>query len=374
MARTKAISLLQAVGANADLAEIYGLVIEGVRKETLAGALKSDLYTGNPIVGSVEFKRFVNAVSQNYGTARLAHKGAAVVAPPVTVNLDQKKEIVEEVAKFDLDTFGVGNLMARRAINHIDTLASDLDTAFFAAAHEAATKVSGITGENVSAELETFIQMLETVKNSYVTGVPRHLMAIVGTPAFYGSIRSYLDVLPAGNVDSAAEEFGLFHGVRVYSSIYLPEETDALLLIRGALAQPVVTYPYTEPEKIQLSNDYAVQLFYNYGVKALTPDLIFSIAESELGSLTVTSSKIAEDTTNTKISVAEQVKAGRMFVYKTHSSTAPTVTFDADLTDWTALPVTGVIAATNGHKITVAEVTSEGKARRSGNATIQVGA
>jgi hypothetical protein len=38
-----------------------------------------------------------------------------------------------------------------------------------------------------------------------------------------------------------------------------------------------VTYPYSEPEKIPLSNDYAVSLFFNYGVKALTDDLIFKI-------------------------------------------------------------------------------------------------
>ena len=37
---------------------------------------------------------------------------------------------------------------------------------------------------------------------------------------------------------------------------------------------------YGDPEKIQLSNDYAVRLFYDYGTKALTPDLIFKLQTS----------------------------------------------------------------------------------------------
>ena len=49
------------------------------------------------------------------------------------MNLDQHREIVEEAAKFHLDTFGVGNIMARRADNHVDTVAAELDEAFFKA-------------------------------------------------------------------------------------------------------------------------------------------------------------------------------------------------------------------------------------------------
>ena len=46
-------------------------------------------------------------------------------------------------------------------------------------------------------------------------------------------------------------------------------------MVRGAVAQPVVVNQYGAPEKIPLSNDYAVSLFYDYGTKALTPDLIY---------------------------------------------------------------------------------------------------
>lgn len=130
MARTKAISLIQSGSTKVELSELSGLVISNIQKETLASGLKSQSYTGNPASGSVEYKRFKNSVSQEYGTARAAGKGTALTIPPTTVNLNVHKEIVEEAAKFDLDTFGVGNIMARRADNHVDTVAAEFDTAF----------------------------------------------------------------------------------------------------------------------------------------------------------------------------------------------------------------------------------------------------
>ena len=131
MARTNAISLLAGASTPATLAEIYGLVIENVQKSTLSTSLKSQQYTGNPAAGSVEFKRFANSEAKTYGTARTAAKGDKITVPPTTVNLSTHKEIVEEVAKFDLDTFGVAGIMQRRADNHVLTMAADLDRAFF---------------------------------------------------------------------------------------------------------------------------------------------------------------------------------------------------------------------------------------------------
>lgn len=276
MARQKAISLLQAAGVKADLQEIYGIVIDNVRKATLCESMKSQAYTGNPAAGSVEFKRFENATAKAYGTARTANKGDVITAPPITVNLSVHQEIVEECAKFDLDTFGIGNIMARRAANHIDTMATDLDIAFFAAAGTAATAAT-ITAATAAAKLEEAIVQLETTKNKHVKGVPRNMIIAVVSPTFYSEIRTTLDSLPASNVDSAAEEFAMYHGVRVYSGLNLPVGVSALVMAVGSVGLPVVAYPYGEPEKLPLSNDYATALFYDYGVGALTPDLILKI-------------------------------------------------------------------------------------------------
>ena len=277
MARQKAISLLQAAaGTKADLKEIYGIVIDNIQKDTLSSSVKSQAYTGNPAAGSVEFKRFTNSSAKPYGTARTALKGDAITVPPVTVNLGTHREIVEEAAKFDLDTLGVGSVMARRVANHIDAVVSDLDIAFFAAAGTAATAVTP-TGTTAVEKLEEAILTLETVKNDYVRGVPRNMIVAVVAPAFYSAIRTKLDSLPNANVDTVAEEFGMYHGVRVYNGLNLPDGVDAIVMATGAVAQPVVTYQYGEPEKIPMSNDFAVSMFYDYGVKALTPDLIFKL-------------------------------------------------------------------------------------------------
>ena len=288
MARTNAISILSGASTPATLAEIYGLVIENVQKATLSTALKSQQYTGNPATGSVEFKRFVNSTAKAYGTARTAGSGDKLTAPPTTVNLNQHKEIVEEVAKFDLDTFGVANIMRRRADNHVLTMSAGLDRDFFAAGATEGTAFTPGTGVTAIQDiLESMIQTLETLHNDYVDGVDRSLMNIVLTPAKYGEIRKYLDTQSNPNVDTAAEEFGMYHGVRVYSCTRLPVTTtgsngsektvttNGLLMINGAIAQPVVVTPYGNPEKIPLSNDYAVSLFYDYGTKVLTPDMVF---------------------------------------------------------------------------------------------------
>ncbi|GBF67745.1 hypothetical protein LAWASA_416 [Lawsonibacter asaccharolyticus] len=283
MARTKAISLIQNGATKVELAELSGLVIQNIQKDTLASGLKSQSYTGNPASGSVEYRRFKNSVSQDYGTARAAGKGTALTVPPTTVNLNTHKEIVEEAAKFDLDTFGVGNIMARRADNHVDTVAAEFDTAFFQAAFDEGTAFTAPAGATDPGKIvEALIQTLETVKNDFVRGVPRNIMRLVLSPAFYGDMRDYLDkTVHNANVDTAAEDFTTFHGVRVYSSVFLPANAKAVIMIEGAIAQPAVIYPYKDPEKIPLSNDYGVSMFYDFGTKVLTPDLVFTYSVTE---------------------------------------------------------------------------------------------
>lgn len=283
MARTKAISLIQNGATKVELAELSGLVIQNIQKDTLASGLKSQSYTGNPASGSVEYRRFKNSVSQDYGTARAAGKGTALTVPPTTVNLNTHKEIVEEAAKFDLDTFGVGNIMARRADNHVDTVAAEFDTAFFQAAFDEGTAFTAPANATDPGKIvEALIQTLETVKNDFVRGVPRNIMRLVLSPAFYGDMRDYLDkTVHNANVDTAAEDFTTFHGVRVYSSVFLPANAKAVIMIEGAIAQPAVIYPYKDPEKIPLSNDYGVSMFYDFGTKVLTPDLVFTYSVTE---------------------------------------------------------------------------------------------
>lgn len=373
MARTATFSILQAVGQNASLKEVYGAVIEGVRKNTLAGSLKNQSYSGNPAAGSVEYKRFVNSKSQAYGTARAANAGNKITVPPIILNIDTRKEIVEEVTKADLDMFGVGSIMARRAQNHLETLESDIDTAFFAALATAATEIdlTGITALN--EQLEKAVQTLETVKNDYVTGVPRNRIYIVGTPAWVGKYRNYLDALPRASVDTAAEDFETFHGVRIFSSIYLPAGVDAIVTIEGAIGMPVIVDQYGDPEKIPLSNDWAVSMFYTYGVKVLTTDLVFKVSSTpgtlvELDVASVAGTVAVNDTIITVDPAA--AGTGHKYVYKLGTTSYSSVAYNQDLTSWTDLDETGLVAAGTSTKITVAKVTTAGFACGRGIAAI----
>ena len=108
------------------LSELYGRVIENVMKNLVSAGMKNQDLSGNPASGSVEAKRFVNAASKAYGTARAAGKGDAVKAKPVTVAIDTDREIVEELEQKDVTLYGVDGVMERRAANHVLRMTAEL--------------------------------------------------------------------------------------------------------------------------------------------------------------------------------------------------------------------------------------------------------
>lgn len=274
MPRITALNILLETDGKEYLAELYGRVIEGVQKALISAGMKNMDLSGDPVSGTVEAKRFVNATSKDYGSARTNGKGDAVKAQPVTVALDKDKEIVEELEQKDIRLYGVDGVLDRRAKNHILRMAAELDNAFFSAAATAATEVEIDNTTPIEEQLETVIQVCENTKNSFVDGVPRSMMNLVCSTAAYGKIRNALDKMSRANVDTSAEEFLGWHGVRAYSCVNLPAGCDFLVMVDGAVAQPVMADQYVA-EKIPLSNAYGVSLFYHYGTKVVTPDLIF---------------------------------------------------------------------------------------------------
>ena len=274
MPRIQSLSILTTPDGKDYLAELYGKTIENVEKALISGPMKNRDLSGDPEAGSVEAKRFSNATSQAYGTARANGKGNNVKAKPVTVAIDTDKEIVEELEEKDIKLYGVDGVLERRARNHVARMDAELDNAFFTAAESAATEVDLSSYTTVEEELEAIIQECETTKNDYVDGVPRSMMNLVLSPRYYGKVRNNLDKMENSNVDTAAEEFYSWHGVRAQSCVHLPTGCDYLLMVDGAVAQPVMSAPYTA-EKIPLSEAYGVSLFYHYGTKVVMPDLIF---------------------------------------------------------------------------------------------------
>lgn len=274
MSRITSLNILLESEGKDYLAELYGRVIENVQKNLISAGMKNMDLSGDPSSGTVEAKRFANATSKAYGTARTAGKGDAVTARPVTVALDTDKEIVEELEEKDVRLYGVDGVLDRRAANHVLRMAAELDTAFFAAADTAATEVTVDTTAAIEDQLETVIQACENTKNDFVDGVPRAMMNLVCSTSTYGKIRNALDKTQRSNVDTSAEEFLAWHGVNTQSCVNLPTGCDFLVMVNGAVAQPVMADQYVA-EKIPLSNAYGVELFYHYGTKVVTPDLIF---------------------------------------------------------------------------------------------------
>jgi len=280
MARIESLNMLTTEAGKGYLAELYGKTIGGVMKSLVSVGMKNTELSGDPVAGSVEAKRFANATPQNYGTARAAGKGNAVKAAAVTVAINTDKEIVEELEEKDVRLYGVEGVLDKRAKNHVLRMASALDTEFFQVAADAAVEVEvDLATAAIEDILEAVIQECENTQNEFVDGVPRELMHLTLNTAYYGKIRNNLDKQTRSNVDTAAEEFYTWHGVECKSCVHLPTGVPFILQVAGSVAQPIMTDQYTA-EKIPLSEAYGVELFYHYGTKAVTPDLIFKPKQS----------------------------------------------------------------------------------------------
>lgn len=292
MARIDSLSILLESSGKDKLAEKYGPVIDNLQKSTISGALKNVELSGDPTTGTVEAKRFVNASSAAYGTARSAAQGTNIKAKPVVVAINTDKEIIEEIEEKDVKLYGVDNVISRRVSNHGKSMERELERAFFMEAKTAGTALT-LTATAINEKVEELIQSIENTKNDYVDGVDRDMISVVLDTATYGALRSFLDTgVNNANINTAGNEFGMFHGVRVYSSVYLPVTTEDAAdnkttttttnmvgLVDGAIAQPVMP-TVADPVKIQLSNAIGFGIFYSYGTKAVMPDLIKTVSTS----------------------------------------------------------------------------------------------
>lgn len=275
MARLDALSIELVTTGKDKLAEEYGKVIDNLQHITLASRLKNTDLSGDPTSGTVEAKRFKNVSGNAYGTARTAGKGQAVKAQPVVIALNDDTEYIEEVEEKDLKTYGVGGLIERRTRNHQDALAVELDTKFFAEAVTAGTSFTPTGTPSIEDEIEEAIQTIETTKNNFVNGVPRNMIEIVMSPKYYGKLRNKINTISNSNNLGVVPnwEGGTFNNTEIYSSVFLPNGINYVVMVKGAVAQPVMT-SIMNPEKVQLSDATAFGLFAYKGTKAVMEDLI----------------------------------------------------------------------------------------------------
>ena len=279
MARIESLEILLESAGRDYLAELYGQVIENVEKGTLSHLMKNTDLSGNPLSGTVEAKRFAFAQEQDYGTARAAGAGEKLVARPVTVAIDNDKELVSEFEFKDNTLYGVEGLLQRRTAEHTLSMIRALETAFFARAATDATAVAG-TATDPQDMFEEEVLAIETIQNSFVNGVPRNMIHVVKSPAEYSKIRKWINTdVNNANILTNVEEFGMLNGVRVYSSIYLPAGVGTIAMCTGSIAQPVLPRAY-QAERVPLSNAFALALFFSYGTKSVMPELIVKRAST----------------------------------------------------------------------------------------------
>ena len=268
MARQDALNIYVNGETKDKLAETYGEVIEAVQKGAVSEQIKNKNYSGDATTGTVEINRFKNSVIDDLGTARTGGKGKALDnGGKVTVSVDTDKEIVEELAQKDVKLHGLVGMAEKRKANHIKRMIAYLDSEFFACAEKEGTKVE-LTASDVAGKVEELILSVETTTNDYVDGVDRDMIVVTVTPAVYSAIRNYIDTVP--NSISGLDE-DMFHKVRIFSNHR--QTKPAIAMIDGAVAQLVTTDEY-DAEKIPLSNDIALELFFSKGTKAVMPDLI----------------------------------------------------------------------------------------------------
>lgn len=255
------------------LAETLGGIIDNMQKSMISMQIKNKDYSGDMNAGSVEVSRFTNSKSKDAGTARTTGKGDLLDNKgKVKVFLDKHKEIVEELKASDIKTRGLGNILAKRAKNHRVTMERELENAFWKEAETAGTAITlPASATTIEEKIELVIQSIETVKNEFVDGVERDLIAISVKPTIYGQIRNYVDKIPGSTLGFEVEKVGKYHGVIVFSNHR--QSDDIIVSALDSIAQPVNVYPY-DIKNIPLSNDLALMLFFDYGTKAVTPDLI----------------------------------------------------------------------------------------------------
>jgi hypothetical protein len=257
------------------LKEAYDGVIENVQKGTVSSKIKNTDLSGDPTAGTVEAKRFVNASSQPYGTARTAAKGTAVKGKTVTVPINVDREFVEEIEEKDIRLLGVDGLVAKRSANHAQRMVAELDTAFFAEGKNSGTQFKPAKAvTDIKDIVESAILQLEKLKNNYIDGLDRAMLSITFDPDTYSAMRMYLDTVVNTNVDTTSEEFISYHGVKCYNSNRLPSGVKFEIMMDESIAQPITSKPYSA-ERIPLSEAVAVEMFFYYGTKAVTPDTIF---------------------------------------------------------------------------------------------------
>ena len=263
-----------------NLAEVLDGVIENIQVSAVSEALKNTNGSGNPEAGSVEYKRFVNAVLQDKGTARTAGKGSKVVAKPIIVNLNDDKEIVEELQIKDVQLYGIDGMAEKRKGNFAKRIIAYLDRKFFNEAVTSGTKFNRGSLTDPKEIIDAMIVKAKETSSDFIDGIDAEDLALVVNGTYRKALKNDLDALPNGTTP-ANGAIGTYDSVTVYESNRLPEGVNAIVMLKGAIAQPRLISDY-QAEKVPFDDAIALETFLYTGVKTLVKEAVYYDGEASV--------------------------------------------------------------------------------------------
>ena len=258
------------------LEQAYGALVQNYQRQTISQVMRNQNLSGTLTSGSVRAARYANSQSQPYGTARAAGKAQELKEKKVLVEIKEYLEISEEFEEFDQRTMPgfLQEVISGRNTNHSDTMARDRESDFFAAGRASGTRAAP-NGTTPDVQFENLVLNVTTLQNEFFHGIDRGMIYVVMSDAAYSAFRISINrEMQNANVNTAAENFIMHNGVRVFPSPYLPPGVNRMAMARGAIAMPQLVLPY------RVSQDpysYAVILKTAYAMTAaaVMPDTIF---------------------------------------------------------------------------------------------------
>ena len=263
-----------------NLAEVLDGVIENIQVSAVSEALKNTNGSGNPEGGSVEYKRFVNAVLEDKGTARTAGKGSKVVAKPIIVNLNDDKEIVEELQIKDVQLYGIDGMAEKRKGNFAKRIIAYLDRKFFNEAVTSGTQFNRGSLTDPKEIIDAMIVKAKETSSDFIDGIDAEDLALVVNGTYRKALKNDLDSLPNGTAP-ANGAIGTYDSVTVYESNRLPEGVNAIVMLKGAIAQPRLISDY-QAEKVPFDDAIALETFLYTGVKTLVEEAVYYDGEASV--------------------------------------------------------------------------------------------
>lgn len=274
MAREKALNIQDYVNDEVmdNLAETLDGVIENIQTSAVSEVLKNRNGSGDPTSGSVEYKRFVNATLQAKGTARTALKGSKVVANPIIININDNKEIIEELQLKDVKLYGIDGMAEKRKANFTKRVIAYLDRKFFLTAVNAGTAFTRGQLSTAKDIIDAMIVQAKETQSDFIDGIDAEDLALVLNGTYRKVIKNELDELPNGTTPSNGA-VGMYDSIMTYESNRLPDGINAVLMLKESVALPYYLSEYGT-EKVPFDDAIALETFLYNGAGALVPEAI----------------------------------------------------------------------------------------------------